>query len=57
MTDRHLNLAELPDFDCSAIRHRMNARVVDIRHGRVPPIPGSGRAARPADTGLWTEAR
>ncbi len=40
-----------------AIRHWMNARVADIRRGRVPLIPGGGRATPPADTGLRADER
>lgn len=57
MTDQHLCSPGLPDFDAPTIHHGINARVADIRRGRVPPIPGGERAARPADKGFWAEVR
>ena len=57
MTDRHLSSLDLPDFDATSLRDGINARVADIRRGRMPPIPGGERAARPADKGLKAEAR
>lgn len=57
MTDRHLRSPDLPGFDAPTIHHWINARVTDIRRGRVPPIPGGEHVARPADKGLWAEGR
>lgn len=57
MTDQHLRSPDLPDFDAPRIRHEINARVADIRGPRAPSTPVGGRAARPADKGLWAEGR
>ena len=56
MTDRHLRSPDQPDFNAPTIRQGTNARVADLRRGRVPPIPSGERAPRPAGKGLKAEA-